>query len=87
MDFCSVAHSWLFATPLTAAWWTMDGGSWHCTGDRDQDHPHGKEMQKSNMVVWGGLTNSCEKKRSKKQRRKGKIFPFECRVPKNSQER
>ena len=29
----------------------------------------------------------CEKKRSKKQRRKGKIFPFECIVPKNSQER
>ena len=27
------------------------------------------------------------KKRSEKQRRKGKIFPFECRVPKNSQER
>ena len=23
------------------------------------------------MAVWGGLTNSCEKKRSKKQRRKG----------------
>ena len=28
-----------------------------------------------------------EKKRSEKQRRKGKIFPFECRVPKNSKER
>ena len=27
-------------------------------------------------------TNSCEKKRSEKQRRKGKIYPFECRVPK-----
>ena len=26
-------------------------------------------------------------KTSKKQRRKRKIFPFECRVPKNSQER
>ena len=26
-------------------------------------------------------------KRREKQRRKGKIFPFECRVPKNSQER
>ena len=26
-------------------------------------------------------------KRSKKQRRKGKIFPFECRVPKNSKKR
>ena len=24
------------------------------------------------MAVWGGLTNSCEKKGSKKQRRKGK---------------
>ena len=24
-------------------------------------HPHGKEMQKSKMAVWGGLTNSCEK--------------------------
>ena len=34
--------------------------SWHCTGDRDQDHPHGKEMQKSKMAVWEGLTNSCE---------------------------
>ena len=38
------------------------------------------------MAVWGGLTNSCEKKRSEKQRRKGKIYPFECRVPKNSNE-
>ena len=42
-------------------------------------------MQKGKMVVLGGLTNSCEKKGSKKQRRKGKIYPFECRVPKNSQ--
>ena len=38
-----------------------------------QDHPHGKEMQKSKMAVWGGLTNSCEKKRGEKQRRKRKI--------------
>ena len=28
-------------------------------------------MQKSKTAVWGGLTNSCEKKRSEKQRRKG----------------
>ena len=27
------------------------------------------------------------KRRSKKQRRKRKIYPFECRVPKNSKER
>ena len=39
------------------------------------------------MAVWGGLTNSCEKKRSKKQRRKGKIEGSECRVPKNSKKR
>ena len=35
------------------------------------------------MAVWGGLTNSCEKKRREKQRRKRKIYLFECRVPKN----
>ena len=49
----------------------MDGGLWHCTGSSDQDHPQEKEMQKGKMVVWGSLTNSCEKKRSKRQRRKG----------------
>ena len=37
-----------------------------------KDHPQVKEMQKSKMAVWRGLTNSCEKKRSEKQRRKGK---------------
>ena len=30
------------------------------------------------MAVWGGLTNSCEKKRSENQRRKGKVYPFEA---------
>ena len=39
------------------------------------------------MAVWGGLTNSCEEKRSEKQWRKGMIYPFECRVPENSKER
>ena len=46
-----------------------------------------KEMQKSKMSVWGGLTNSCEKKRSEKQRKKGNIYPFDCRFPKNNKER
>ena len=46
-----------------------------------------KRNQKSKMAVWGSLTNSCEKKRNEKQRRKGKIYAFECRVPKNSKER
>ena len=45
-----------------------------------------REHIKKQRHDWGGLTNTCEKKRSKKQRRKGKIFPFECRVSKNSKE-
>ena len=40
---------------------------------RQGSRPHRREMQKSKMAVWGGLTNSCEKKRSEKQRTKGKI--------------
>ena len=49
--------------------------------------PIEKKCKNSKMAVWGGLTNSCEKKRSKKQRRKGTIKASECRVPKNSKER
>ena len=45
-------------------WRTMDGGLWHCTGGSDEDHGQEKEMQKAKMVVWGGLTNSWEKKRA-----------------------
>ena len=67
----------------------MDRGSCHCTGDMDQYHPQGGggEMQESKVAILEGLINSCEKKRSKKERRKGKIWPFECRVPKNSKEK
>ena len=44
------------------------------------------KKKKGKMALCGVLTNSCEKKRSKRQRRKGKISPYECRVPKNSEE-
>ena len=54
------------------------------TGGSDQDHPQEKEMQKGKMVVLGGLIDIWEKRRSEKQRRKGKIYAYECRVPKNS---
>ena len=43
-----------------------------------------KEIQKGKIVVLGGFTNSREKKRSERQRGKGKIYPFECRVPKKA---
>ena len=61
----------------------MEGGSLHCTGGKDQDHPQEKEMQRGKMAVWEGLIN-WGKKRSERQRRKGKIGPFKCRVSKNS---
>ena len=43
-----------------------------------------KKCKKAKWLSEEALQNSCEKKRSKRQRRKGKIYPFECRVPKNS---
>ena len=39
--------------------------------------PKKKKSKKTKMTVWGGLTNTYEKKRGEKQRRKGKIYPFE----------
>ena len=47
----------------------MDGASWHCTEGRLRPSPK-EEMQKGKMVVWGGLINSWEKKRHKRQRKK-----------------
>ena len=55
----------------------MNRGPWHSTADREQDLTQEKVMQKSKIAVWGSLKNSCEKKRSQKQRRKEKIYPFE----------
>ena len=48
--------------------------------------PWKRNAKKQNGCL-GGLKNSCEKKRSEKQSRRGKIFPFGCGVPKSSKER
>ena len=64
----------------------MDGGLWCYTRGGNEDHPQEKEIQKG-KTVWGGLINSFEKKRSERQRRKGNMYPFECRVPNNSKKR
>ena len=48
--------------------------------------PMEKKCKKSKLAVWGGLTNSCEKREAKRER-KEKIHPLESRVPKNSKER
>ena len=51
---------------------------WNDVGDIVQEIgiktiPMENKCKKSKMAVWRGLTNSCEKKRSEKLRRKGKI--------------
>ena len=48
--------------------------------------PIGNKCKKAKWLSEEALQKAV-KKRSKKQRRKGKIHPFECRVPKNSKER
>ena len=50
--------------------------------------PKKKKCKKAKWLSEEALPiNSCEKKRSYRQRRKGKIYPSECRVLKNSKER
>ena len=46
--------------------------------------PKKKEGKKAKRLSEEGL--QIAEKRSKRQRRKGKIHPFECRVSKNSKE-
>ena len=49
--------------------------------------PKKKKCEKAKWLSEEALQIAEKKKRSKKQRRKGKIYPLECRVPKNSRER
>ena len=43
----------------------MDRGLWHCTGDRDQDHPHGKEMQKRKWLSGEALQTAVRRNEAK----------------------
>ena len=47
--------------------------------------PKKKKCQKAKWLFEEAL--QIAEKGSERQRRKGKIYPFECRVPKNSKER
>ena len=49
--------------------------------------PKKKKCKKAKWLSEEALQIIWEKKRSERQRRKGKIYPCECRVPKNSKER
>ena len=49
--------------------------------------PKKKKCKKGKQLSEEALQIAEKRKRSERQRRKGKINPFECRVPKNSKER
>ena len=49
--------------------------------------PIEKKCKKAKWLSGEDLQIAVKRREGKKQRRKGKIYPFECRVPKNSKER
>ena len=49
--------------------------------------PNIKKCKKAKWLSEEALLNSHEKKRRERQRKKGKIYPFECRVLKSRKER
>ena len=49
--------------------------------------PKKKKYNKAKQLSEEALQIAVKKREEKKQRRKGKIHPLECRVPKNSKER
>ena len=65
----------------------MDRGSWHCTGDRDQDYPQEKEMKKAKWLSEEALQIDVKRKDMKSKGEKERYNPFESWVPKKSKER
>ena len=54
------------------------------TGSSGQNHSQEKEVQEAKCLSEKAL--QIAEKRSERQRRKAKINPSECRIPKNSKE-
>ena len=65
----------------------MDGTSKCCTRGSDQTIPKEKKCKKAKWLSEEGLQIAEKRREVKRQRRKGKIYPTECRVPENSKER
>ena len=64
----------------------MDRGSWHCTGGGDQNHPQEKKCKNAKWLSEEDL-QIAEKRREAKGRGEKEIYPSECRILKNSNER
>ena len=48
----------------------MDRGSWHCTGDRDQDHPKKKKCKKAKWFSEETLQIAVKRREEKNKREK-----------------
>ena len=59
----SLPASESFPVSLLFAWGGQSTG--HCTGDRGQDHPHGKEMQKAKWLFGEALQIPVKRKEAK----------------------
>ena len=53
---------------------------------RSKTIPKKKKCKKAKWLSKEALQIAVKRREEKKQRRIGKIYPFECRVPKNSKE-
>ena len=49
--------------------------------------PKKNKCKKAKWLSQEALQIAVKRREAKKQRKKGKIYPFKCRVPKNSKER
>ena len=45
--------------------WTMNRGLWHCTEDRNQDHPQEKKMQKAKWLSEETLQVAMKRREAK----------------------
>ena len=59
----------------------------HCTGDRNQGHPQKKKCKKTKWLFEEALQIAEKRREAKGKGGKERLYPFECRVPKNSKER
>ena len=64
----------------------MDRGSRHCTGDKDKDHPHGKEMQNAKWLSEEALQIAVKRREVKSKGEKERYKHLNA-VPKNSKKR
>ena len=52
----------------------LDGGSWHFTGDRDQDHPQGKKCKNAKWLSEETLQIAVKRREVKCKGEKGSYF-------------